>query len=92
MPFWISYMMRMLAWINLLQPTGYVNRVLSGLGIATDPVQWLNGNPWTVIFGLTYGYVPYMILPLYATLDRIPQSTSRPPATSAPDRCTRSCA
>ena len=75
MPFSISYMMRMLAWINLLQPTGYVNRVLSGLGIAPDPVQWLNGNPWTVILGLTYGYVPYMILPLYATLDRIPHST-----------------
>jgi ABC-type spermidine/putrescine transport system permease subunit I len=75
MPFWISYMMRMLAWINLLQPAGYVNRMLSGLGIAPNPVQWLNGNPWTVILGLTYGYVPYMILPLYATLDRIPQST-----------------
>ena len=75
MPFWISYMMRMLAWINLLQPSGYVNRVLSAVGIAPDPVQWLNGNPWTVILGLTYGYVPYMILPLYATLDRIPLST-----------------
>ena len=75
MPFWISYMMRMLAWINLLQPSGYVNRVLSAVGIAPDPVQWLNGNPWTVILGLTYGYVPYMVLPLYATLDRIPQST-----------------
>ena len=75
MPFWISYMMRMLAWINLLQPSGYVNRVLSAVGIAPDPVQWLNGNPWTVILGLTYGYVPFMILPLYATLDRIPRST-----------------
>ena len=75
MPFWISYMMRMLAWINLLQPAGYVNRLLSAVGIAPDPIQWLNGNPWTVILGLTYGYVPFMILPLYATLDRIPQST-----------------
>ena len=75
MPFWISYMMRMLAWINLLQPKGYVNRFLRFVGIAPDPIQWLNGNPWTVILGLTYGYVPYMILPLYATLDRIPQST-----------------
>jgi ABC-type spermidine/putrescine transport system permease subunit I len=75
MPFWVSYMMRMLAWINLLQPSGYVNRILSAVGIAPDPIQWLNGNPWTVILGLTYGYVPFMILPLYATLDRIPQST-----------------
>jgi ABC-type spermidine/putrescine transport system permease subunit I len=76
-PFWISYMMRMLAWINLLQPNGYVNRILGGLGLANtqDPIQWLNGKPLTVILGLTYGYVPYMILPLFAVLDRIPSST-----------------
>jgi spermidine/putrescine transport system permease protein len=76
-PFWISYMMRMLAWINLLQPNGYVNRILGGIGLAnTDaPIQWLNGKPLTVILGLTYGYVPYMILPLFGVLDRIPSST-----------------
>jgi len=76
-PFWISYMMRMLAWINLLQPNGYVNRILSGLGLANAdaPIQWLNGKPLTVILGLTYGYVPYMILPLFGVLDRIPSST-----------------
>jgi len=74
-PFWISYMMRMLAWINLLQPNGYVNRLLGGLGLVGHPVAWLNGNPITVILGLTYGYVPYMILPLYASLDRIPNAT-----------------
>jgi ABC-type spermidine/putrescine transport system permease subunit I len=74
-PFWISYMMRMLAWINLLQPSGYVNRIFEGFGAIGHPVQWLNGNPVTVILGLTYGYVPYMILPLYASLDRIPHST-----------------
>jgi spermidine/putrescine transport system permease protein len=73
-PFWISYMMRMLAWINLLQPNGYVNRILGGLGV-DHPISWLNGNPVTVILGLTYGYVPYMILPLFASLDRIPVST-----------------
>jgi spermidine/putrescine transport system permease protein len=76
-PFWISYMMRMLAWINLLQPTGYVNRILGGLALANPdaPIQWLNGKPLTVILGLTYGYVPYMILPLFGVLDRIPSST-----------------
>jgi ABC-type spermidine/putrescine transport system permease subunit I len=76
-PFWISYMMRMLAWINLLQPNGYVNRILGGLGLANTeaPIQWLNGKPLTVILGLTYGYVPYMILPLFGVLDRIPSST-----------------
>ena len=74
-PFWISYMMRMLAWINLLQPDGYVNQALQKLGIVDAPVQWLNGKPLTVILGLAYGYVPYMILPLFAMLDRIPASS-----------------
>jgi spermidine/putrescine transport system permease protein len=76
-PFWISYMMRMLAWINLLQPNGYMNRILGGLGLANTqaPIQWLNGKPLTVILGLTYGYVPYMILPLFGVLDRISSST-----------------
>ena len=73
-PFWISYMMRMLAWINLLQPSGYVNRILESLGLIDAPIYWLNGKPVTVILGLTYGYVPFMILPLFATLDRIPTS------------------
>ena len=74
-PFWISYMMRMLAWINLLQPSGYVNRGLEGLGLIGHPVAWLNGKPLTVILGLTYGYVPYMILPLFGSLDRIDRWT-----------------
>jgi ABC-type spermidine/putrescine transport system permease subunit I len=68
-PFWISYMMRMLAWINLLRPAGLINRSLQGVGLA--PVNWLGGRPSTVILGLTYGYIPYMILPLFGTLDRI---------------------
>ncbi len=72
-PFWISYMMRMLAWVNLLQNDGLVNRALS-LGIFDVQVHWLAGHSGTVILGLAYGYVPYMILPLFAGLDRIPQS------------------
>jgi spermidine/putrescine transport system permease protein len=59
----------MLAWIDLLQTNGYVNKALSVLHIA--PVNWLGGNPATVILGLVYGYVPYLILVLYAGLDRI---------------------
>jgi ABC-type spermidine/putrescine transport system permease subunit I len=68
-PFWISYMMRMLAWVDLLQSNGYVNRVLGLLHIA--PVNWLGGNPVTVVLALVYGYIPYLILVLYAGLDRI---------------------
>lgn len=74
-PFFISYMMRMLAWINLLQPSGYVNRALRGLGVIEAPVAWLNGKPLTVVLGLTYGYIPYMILPLFGSLDRIDTRT-----------------
>jgi spermidine/putrescine transport system permease protein len=73
-PFWISYMMRMLAWVNLLQTDGWVNKVISLGGLLPDEVNWLSGKPFTVIMGLTYGYVPYMILPLFAALDRISPS------------------
>jgi ABC-type spermidine/putrescine transport system permease subunit I len=68
-PFWISYMMRMLAWISLLQTNGIANKALSWFGIS--PVNWLGGHPATVILGLVYGYIPYLILVLYAGLDRI---------------------
>ena len=70
-PFWISYMMRMLAWIDLLQTDGYVNKALSALGLISQPVNWLGGKPVTVILGLVYGYIPYLILVLFAGLDRI---------------------
>jgi ABC-type spermidine/putrescine transport system permease subunit I len=70
-PFWISYMMRMLAWVNLLQNDGLVNKTLSVGGLFDANVDWLNGRSYVVILGLVYGYVPYMILPLYAGLDRL---------------------
>jgi ABC-type spermidine/putrescine transport system permease subunit I len=74
-PFWISYMMRLLAWINLLQNDGLVNRTLGIGGVLHVHVNWLGGHASTVVLGLVYGYVPYMILPLFAGLDRIPAST-----------------
>ena len=74
-PFWISYMMRMLAWVNLLQNDGLVNRALGVGGLFSVHVNWLGGHPGTVVLGLVYGYVPYMILPLFAGLDRIPSAT-----------------
>jgi spermidine/putrescine transport system permease protein len=73
-PFWISFMMRMLAWIDLLQTNGYVNKVLTSLHIVSHPVNWLGGHSITVILGLVYGYIPYLILVLYAGLDRIDPS------------------
>jgi ABC-type spermidine/putrescine transport system permease subunit I len=73
-PFWISYMMRMLAWIDLLQTNGYVNKILTFLHLVAHPVNWLGGQSFTVILGLVYGYIPYLILVLYAGLDRIDAS------------------
>jgi ABC-type spermidine/putrescine transport system permease subunit I len=70
-PFWISYMMRMLAWVDLLQTDGYVNKILSSLHLISQPVNWLGGLGITVVLGLVYGYIPYLILVLYAGLDRI---------------------
>jgi ABC-type spermidine/putrescine transport system permease subunit I len=67
-PFWISFMMRMLAWIDLLQSNGYIDKVLSFIGLGSP---LLLGHWYTVIFGLVYGYIPYLILVLYAGLDRI---------------------
>ena len=73
-PFLISYLMRMLAWINLLQDDGLVNRALVDLHLLAGPRHWLEGQSLTVILGLVYGYIPYMILPLYGALDRIDRS------------------
>ena len=73
-PFWISYLMRMLAWVNLLQDDGLVNKTLQILHLIGAPKHWLEGKGITVILGLVYGYIPYMILPLYGALDRIDRS------------------
>ncbi|MGH2870594.1 MAG: ABC transporter permease [Solirubrobacteraceae bacterium] len=72
-PFWVSYLLRMLAWIGLLSPDGYVNQVLQAIGIAHPP-DWLSGNAYSVILALVYGYIPYFILPVFAGLDRIDRS------------------
>jgi putrescine transport system permease protein len=73
-PFWISYLMRMLAWVNLLGDQGYVNRILMTVGILEEPKSWLAGEALTVVLGLVYGYIPFLILPLFAALDRIDKS------------------
>jgi len=82
LPFWINYLMRMLAWINLLSPGGWgswllhwlgLERLFIWLGLLGSPGGWLDGQPSTVILALVYGYIPFLILPLYASLDRIDQ-------------------
>jgi spermidine/putrescine transport system permease protein len=70
-PWWINYITRMLAWVNLLQDDGYVNKTLGIFGVT--PISWLSGNAFTVVIALAYGYLPYFIIPLFASLDRIDQ-------------------
>jgi ABC-type spermidine/putrescine transport system permease subunit I len=71
-PLWISYLMRIYAWQGLLETNGPVNVLLGPFGLRDT--NWLEGMHVTVILGLVYGYIPFMILPLYASLDRIQES------------------
>jgi ABC-type spermidine/putrescine transport system permease subunit I len=71
-PLWISYLMRIYAWQGLLDTGGPINVLLGPFGFRNT--DFLSGLPVTVILGLVYGYIPFMILPIYASLDRIPES------------------
>jgi spermidine/putrescine transport system permease protein len=82
LPFWINYLMRMLAWINLLSPGGWgtsflhdfgIEALFEKVGLLNQDGGWLNGQSSSVVIALVYGYIPYLILPLYAALDRIDQ-------------------
>jgi ABC-type spermidine/putrescine transport system permease subunit I len=80
LPFWMSYLIRMLAWVNLLNPEGgmaakalnaiHAPRLFQLIGLGSGGEVWF-GQPITVVLGLVYGYLPFFILPLYAALDRI---------------------
>jgi spermidine/putrescine transport system permease protein len=73
LPFLVNYLVRVYAWTALLSDEGLVNGVLTDLGISSDGVRFIN-TPWTVIGGLVYGYLAFMILPVYAALDRMDPS------------------
>ena len=71
-PFWISYLMRIYAWQGLLDTGGPINWFLRPFGFGQTNL--LAGHSITIVLGLVYGYIPFMILPLYASLDRIQES------------------
>ncbi|MEX2262876.1 MAG: ABC transporter permease [Bryobacteraceae bacterium] len=73
LPFWTSFLVRTYAWMFLLRDTGLVNTVLLGLGLIREPLPLLY-NHGAVLLGLVYGYLPFMVLPLYATLERLDPS------------------
>src|SRR6266700_5749800 len=70
LPFWTSFLVRTYAWMFLLRDTGLLNTILQSLGLIREPLPLLYNNG-AVLLGLVYGYLPFMILPLYATLERL---------------------
>jgi putrescine transport system permease protein len=73
LPFWTSFLIRIYAWINILQRDGLLNRVLLALGLVDAPPAWL-ATDTAVYIGMVYSYLPFMVLPLYATLERLDTS------------------
>ncbi len=76
LPFWTSFLVRTYAWLFLLRDTGLINTGLQKIGIIHDPLQLLY-NDGAVLLGLVYGYLPFMVLPIYATLERLDPGTHR---------------
>jgi putrescine transport system permease protein len=70
LPFWTSFLIRVYAWINILQRDGLLNRALSALGLIDQPLTWL-ATDTAIYIGLVYSYLPFMILPLYASLEKV---------------------
>jgi putrescine transport system permease protein len=69
-PFWTSFLIRIYAWINILQHDGLLNQILLALHLVSSPVVWLSTDT-AMYLGIVYSYLPFMILPLYATLARM---------------------
>ncbi|HSM87656.1 MAG TPA: ABC transporter permease [Candidatus Limnocylindrales bacterium] len=70
LPFWTSFLVRTYAWLFLLRDTGLINTALQAVGIIHSPLPLLY-NDGAVLLGLVYGYLPFMVLPIYATLERL---------------------
>ena len=70
LPFWTSFLLRVYAWIGLLKGNGFINNALLWLGLVSEPLPLLN-NSFSVYVGLVYGYLPFMVLPLYAQLEKL---------------------
>src|SRR6476469_2652899 len=69
-PFWTSFLIRIYAWINILQHDGLLNKTLLALHLVSAPVVWLSTDG-AMYLGIVYSYLPFIILPLYATLTKM---------------------
>lgn len=70
LPFWTSFLVRTFAMIFLLRDTGLINTLLIGAGLLDEPLTLLY-TPWAVFLGLVYGFLPFMVLPIYASLEKL---------------------
>jgi putrescine transport system permease protein len=73
LPFWTSFLIRVYAWINILQHDGLLNQALIALHIVRAPVAWLSSDT-AIYIGVVYSYLPFMVLPLYATLEKMDET------------------
>ena len=73
LPFWTSLLIRIYAWMNILQRDGPLNEVLMALSIVKEPPAWLSTDT-AIYVGIVYSYLPFMVLPLYATLEKLDES------------------
>ena len=73
LPFWTSFLIRVYAWINILQHDGLLNQALIALRIIDAPVSWLATDS-AVYIGIVYSYFPFMVLPLYAALEKMDET------------------
>ena len=73
LPFWTSFLIRVYAWMGILGTEGLLNQLLLALGLIETPLTILNTN-WAVYIGIVYTYLPFMILPIYASLEKLDNS------------------
>ena len=73
LPFWTSFLIRIYAWINILQHDGLLNQLLMALRLVDGPVTWL-ATDTAIYIGIVYSYFPFMVLPLYAALEKMDES------------------
>ena len=73
LPFWTAFLIRIYAWMNILQRDGPLNQLLMALNIVSEPPAWL-ATDTAIYIGIVYSYLPFMVLPLYATLEKLDES------------------
>ena len=73
LPFWTSFLIRIYSWIGILSTEGFLNQFLLWTGLIDAPLTILN-TPGAVYIGIVYGYLPFMILPIYSTLEKMDES------------------